>query len=293
MKMKATIAATGLALGMLATTANAMPNFELAGGYTGEIEIKFNNMESFTNLGPNGEIQTGSINFGTLQITSVENPSLGSQLWNTGVLGAELTGVFRDITVKTVSPVFAGVDILSTGGVLDIYINPLGSFAAEGGYTQGLGGYLSGGCAAVGGACYNGISNIAGGGLFLSLEWVPGVSLLDPTITVAGTFTGATLPATGTAQGFLQVTGGAYAGNFDTNGFLAGTADMFAQNDFCTPGQTGCVSLAAGGGAPADGGWQLRSNDPVRANFIPEPGSLALIGLGLSALGFASNRRRV
>lgn len=293
MKTKATIAATGLVLSLLATTATAVPTFNLAGDYTGEIEIKFANFESFSNLGANGEIQPGSVNFGTLEITSIQDPAGGNQLWNSGAQGAELTGVFRDITVQSVTPTAGGVDILSTGGLLDVYINPLGSFAAAGGFAQGLGGYGAGGCG-VGGACYDGISNVVGGDLFLSLEWVPGVSLLDPTVTVAGTFTEDTLPATGTAQGFLRVTGGAYAENFDSNGFLGGAADMFAQNDFCTPGQPGCVTLDVAGGAAADGGWQLRSNDPVRAHFdVPEPGSLALIGLGLSALGFASKRRRI
>lgn len=291
MSMKTTVAAAGIALSMLTGVANAAPGFALAGGYTGEIEIKFANYESFINLSPTGAIIPGSVNFGVLQITSVENPILGTQLWNTGTLGAELTGVFRDITVKSVSPTPGGVDILSTGGILDIYINPVGSFAAAGGFAQGMSGYTDAGCA-VNGACYDGITNVATGALFLSLEWVPGVSLVDPLATVAGTFTGATLPATGTAQGYLSVTGGSHAAHFDNNGFDAGAADLFAQNDFCTPGQTGCVSLAAAGGSPAAGGWQLRSNDPVRTRYVPEPGSLALIGLGLSAAGFINKRRR-
>src|SRR5262249_22949153 len=102
-----------------------------------------------------------------------------------------------------------------------------------------------------------------------------------------------TLPATGTAQGYLNVTGGTYAPLFDTNSFPVGggLADLFAQNDFCTPGQTGCVSVAAAGGTPAAGGWQLRSNDPVRAQ-IPEPGVLGLLGLAAIALGATGRRRK-
>ena len=290
MNIKTIAATAGLALSMAVTSANAAPAFALNGGYNGEINIKFSNAESFNTPGP----ALGALNFGVLGISDIRNPATNAVLWNEGTLGAELTGVFRDIKVSSIVPTgLTSINVDSTGGILDIYINPVNSFSAVGGFSQGLGGYGAGGCA-IGGACYNGISNVVGGQLFLALQWVPGVSLTDPLATVAGNFTGATLPATGSAQGFLKVVGGAYAANFDNNGFLSGAADVFSQNDFCTPGQQGCDSLLSSGGPPALGGWQLRSNDPVRTAFktVPEPGSLALLGLGLSAFGFTSKRRR-
>ena len=37
--------------------------------------------------------------------------------------------------------------------------------------------------------------------------------------------------------------------------------------------------------------WQFASNDPFELNRIPEPGSLALLGVGLGGLGFLRRRK--
>src|SRR5687768_7577228 len=169
-QMKKTALPLALA-GALVGSASAAPVFNLAGGYTGPINIKFRNWESILpGLAPGAE------NFGILRITSVTDPD-GNPLWSDGQDGAELTGVFRDIIVDSVTVVGTDANVKSTGGLLDIYINPFGSFAATGGPSQGLGGYAQAGCAP-GDACYDGISNVAGGGVFLNLAWAPGV---DPT----------------------------------------------------------------------------------------------------------------
>lgn len=314
MNIKMALIAVGVGLTLTTSYAHAAPSFALDGGHTGAITVKFNNMESFGVRDPDtGEITTspiqeGGVNFGVLNVTSIEDLTAG-QLWNTGTLGAELTGVFYDIELKHVLGGFPSLSILSTGGMLDLYINPVGSLLAEapsggvdGIYSQGLDGYTSGGCTAVGGDCYNGITNVAGGELFLSLAWVPGV--LDPAlaalvgadaneITVAGGFN--FLQNSGSAEGYLVVTGGAYANLFAKGGLeteIGTFADMFARNSFCIPGQGNCgATVAEAGGAPANGGWQFFSNDPVSAFIVPEPGSIALIGLALSAFGFATRRR--
>ena len=105
----------------------------------------------------------------------------------------------------------------------------------------------------------------ADGNLWLSLA-------ADGLLTGIGTDI-ATGSDTGTGSALLNVTGGMAASNFDTNGEANGT-DMVLSSSFQPSGATGMLK----------GGFELSGNS------IPEPASIALLGLGL--LGFASSRKR-
>jgi len=103
------------------------------------------------------------------------------------------------------------------------------------------------------------------GNLWLSL-------LVDGNLTGFGTDLG-TGSDTGTGSALLNVVGGIAAGNFDTNGEKDGT-DMVLSSSFQPSGTPDVLK----------GGFELTGNS------IPEPASIALLGLGL--LGFARSRKK-
>jgi hypothetical protein len=282
-----------IALGLAACVAQAAPSFSFANvpaGWDGAYSIKLTGFENFSN-----GLNVGSQNYGVLKVTSIQTIGFGEvTIWADGQNGAEITGVFSEIEVSNFIAAGPGGFLYAIGGTTDLYINPMGSLVAAGGFTQGIGGYAAagGGCT-VNQNCYHGVSDVVGGGLLLSADYVPGADTFDDPLvnTVVGTLTAAN-PLRGSAQGYLAVTGGAAADIFDTNGFIGGTADLNANNTFCTVGTSACATFAQAGGTPASGGWQLKIDDPVVGSVkLPEPASLALVGLGLLGAGMARRRK--
>lgn len=278
-KMKNRLTALmAIVCGLFAAQALALP-FSL-GGYTGLVQIKYNNFEVLTvpdacigagglqacsiaspNTGP-----TGGDNYGIVKVTSILD-SLGiTTLWSDGAGGAEITGVFSNIGVKTVAVSGANFQIDSIGGVFNLQLNPLGSLAGAGVNTANFDAAKD---------TYTGITGVAGGQSFLSGIFAPGILASDATITVSGLTNGATLPPRGSSSGYLDVTGGDFMGMFDTN--TQNGHDMLLANNFTPNGATG--------------GFGLTSFDPILAS-VPEPGTVALMGLALAIVGGLALRRR-
>jgi len=255
------------------------------------MQIGFQDWESL--LQPDGTvggiIQPGAQNFGVFSIKSMDTGG-GTHLWSPGTAengGGFLIGVFSSGLVTNVTGVPPNVSGTTTGGHLAIYLTSTPIDA-----TQGIGGYAAagGGCT-VNMLCYHGVTDV-GAAPFLTLDFVSGFDPASGTTALVSQFNGGN-PPTGSADSYLDVTGGSEAARFDTNGFPvtftdgtpAANRDMFLQNAFCPNGISTC------GSGNQVGDWALQSTDPIRASVIPEPGTVALLGIAALALGLFGRRR--
>jgi len=220
-------------------------------------------------------------NWGVLLVTTIQEGAVtvpnqdiqggGSNLFvNGGVGGAQITGIFYDIDLKT------GTE--ATGGRLDLYWTDSGSVDAN--------------CAA-GTTCAPDLATVnlfTSGTLLASIEFASGINPLDGTTTIKSSLDVTSITGQGQADSFGNVdvsAGGAWADvlNGDWFNTAFGTRDIRFSNFF---------NLNPNWNDPLDSDViGLRSNDPARVmtSAVPEPASLGLFGLALAGLAVQQRRR--
>jgi hypothetical protein len=213
--------------------------------------------------------------------------------------GNQVTAMFYGVTQTSISQSGSVVSLASTGGFIDLYYDEPG--LVGGGTIVNIGTELPGGRTAD--DQFTGVTD----GIFLGrLAFASGIDPSDATTFVQGTIDTALANNSGSADSYANVVDvngdgvidsldGLWAATLDSDvfGTAFGTRDLRFSNkidlDTNWDGSiAGC--LEPGSGDPCVLG--LASNDPGRAYAVPEPGTVALLGIALAGFGMGAKRRR-
>ncbi len=215
-----------------------------------------------------GSVNPSADTMGIFSIASITRLSDDSQYFTRGVDGY-LTGIFGNLSDYNVTVLGTTTSALAIGGTFSVFQNVAN-------YNSNLGPAVVAGSKDLNADLYPGIS---GGTLVLTGAFVPGVIAGDTTTTFSTTYNNSSI--IGGSGGYLDVTGGLWQDDFDTN----------SQTDLNGVGRDLSASFTFQPTANATGkGWTVQSTGDIYG-AVPEPGALALIALALIGAGAATRRK--
>lgn len=265
-KRIATAAGVAALLGV-ASTASADP-LDYMPANTG-FKIKFINYENLVS-------QPGDELFGLINVTQILSSGGLTTYWNGNgdTDGMQLVGFFENLIVGPDQT--GGTGISFAGGNGALYLVSNGTFSpSTSPDTKDFANQLCGGSCST---------------PWLTFDFVPGI---NDTINGDATLQGAMAVTNVNAGfGYLSVTGGIAGSFLDTNGFLFNNfdpADMSFKSNF----SRFSTEPSANCDLETSQGWSVCSDDPLIARSIPEPGIVAMLGLGALIAGSLWRRKAV
>jgi hypothetical protein len=174
-----------------------------------------------------------------------------------------------------------GGTIAYTGGVIDVYFNGSQTFATAAG-TYGVN--------PAGSTLIGTFTPVTGSGN-VSLIGIPNG---QQTISAAATFLapGFWWNSTGADLSTLLATNPVF-GFATTNASFVNPAPALVASELGGGVVTNCLPGQTTGGCTGTGNFEISNNGQFRINAVPEPGTLALIGIAMAGLGFAQRRRNM